>query len=330
MSLQPRHQATPLDFDPGGGVTRQNGYTPAMLARRHNHDDLARTIKRVRGFGGRGWATGARSPEGCSPPPPASLCHTRARPPLLLYQDYNLCRRGWVLQLLHLVTTGRARIADGRYELPAHHLQAPAAPPPRKSSGEKRVRAELVGTSPPPASPAIRRRCAAGLPPDATTRASVTTAARGTASGAGTGAGAGAGAGHGAGSGEGAGSGTEEIPRLPPPPHASHRGPAREDSVLRRLRALRHKRASSVSSGSGSDAESRPTRGARARSGSAAAGGRSSRGRELRRRWSVSSAAVPMPPAVDRGSEETAQAAEALVRMAALVPDLQMYIIKML
>ena len=84
----------------------------------------------------------------------------------------------------------------------------------------------------------------------------------------------------------------------------------------------------SVSS-SGSD-EPRPSRSARARSGSATAGGHSSRGRELRRRWSVTSSAVPMPPSTDAGGEEAAQAAEALVRMAALVPDLQMYIIKML
>ena len=98
--------------------------------------------------------------------------------------------------------------------------------------------------------------------------------------------------------------------------------------MLRRLRALRHKRAMSVSS-SGSD-EPRFSRSARARSGSATAGGHSSRGRELRRRWSVTSSAVPMPSSTDTGGEEAAQAAEALVRMAALVPDLQMYIIKMM
>lgn len=333
------------------------GFTPAQLARRHNHDELA----------------------------------------VIIAKNFNMMRRGWVLNMLHLIQTGRARMGRGGYQLPRDAIvpYSPLPPGtatataasavtaalhtasrPRAPSGEKRLRSEcatsaagagpataglrqrVVATTRSPASSAHHPASGAAHKARRLSRSSDDSGDSGLVSaGAGAGAGPAAGAGAVIPAGE---PGRADVVR-------QRLQAAHEDSVLRRLRSMRHQRAMSVGSdgkGQTPPAGEEPAPSVRARAATTVAmpapapaahvpprfstvvgpqrhrqhAGRSTAGREMRRRWSagISVAAVPpLPPSpgTDHSHEppvDDATTAEALVRLAELVPDLQMRIIKML
>ena len=331
---------------------------------------------------------------------PCSALLCPALPCSALPQNFNMMRRGWVLNMLHLIQTGRARMERGGYQLPRDAIvpYSPLPPGtatataasavaaalhtasrPRAPSGEKRLRSEcaasavgagpataglrqrVVATTRSPASSAHHPASGAAHKARRLSRSSDDSGDRGDSGLVSAGAGAGAGPAAGAGAVIPAGEpGRADVVR-------QRLQAAHEDSVLRRLRSMRHQRAMSV----GSDGKSQtppagedPAPSVRARAATTVAvpapapaahvpprfsmvvgprrhrqhAGRSTAGREMRRRWSagISVAAVPpLPPSpgTDHSHEppvDDATTAEALVRLAELVPDLQMRIIKML